>query len=145
MSAKVICWFLIITIRTCDSSAMTLVINPRLLALTSIFFLGASSSICYPPFLRAEAQSGSSANQFTVPNGQLTFDSEGLECPNLSDKCKSILRRQALAWRQESVGCGFKSQRQQRMFPSKSLLKWTCFIILLNYLNLYISVSHIIY
>ena len=50
--------------------------------------LGASSSICYPPFLRAEAQSGSSANQFTVPNGQLTFDSEGLECPNLSDKCK---------------------------------------------------------
>ena len=104
---------------------MTLAINPRLLTLTSIFFLGASSSICYPPFLRAEAQSGSSANQFTVPNGQLTFDSEGLECPNLSDKCKLYHSRIPHVPSEQSgvtIGRGYDLKRKEPDKIKKDLI-----------------------
>ena len=104
---------------------MTLAINPRLLALTSIFFLGALSSICYPPFLRAEAQSGSSANQFTVPNGQLTFDSEGLECPNVSDKCKLFHSRIPHVPSEQSgvtIGRGYDLKRKEPDKIKKDLI-----------------------
>jgi|688.fasta_scaffold226603_1 hypothetical protein len=68
---------------------MTLAMKPSLVALTAFSFFAATYLVGYQPPLKAAEQAGTetTANQFRVPNGQLTFDLEGLECPDPSDKC----------------------------------------------------------
>jgi hypothetical protein len=68
---------------------MTLAMKPSLVELTAFSFFAATYLVGYQPPLKAAEQAGTetTANQFRVPNGQLTFDLEGLECPDPSDKC----------------------------------------------------------
>jgi hypothetical protein len=74
---------------------MTLAIKPGLVALTAFLFSAATYLMGYQLPLKAAEQAGTEikADQFRVPNGQLTFDLEGLECPDPSDKCKAFHSR----------------------------------------------------
>lgn len=68
---------------------MTSTINLRLAILTAFSFIASAFPVWYHTRLKAaeQARTEISINQFKVPRGQLTFDLEGLECPDPSAKC----------------------------------------------------------